>query len=56
MKKVIIKVCWGIILICFLIQQYFDENIISFIAIVIGFFSFATYAITVLIKGEDKVN
>jgi hypothetical protein len=42
----------GNYLICFLIQQIFGLNLITFIAIVIGFFNFATIAIAVLLKEE----
>lgn len=53
MKKEVIKVCWIIICICLVMNIIFGDSLISFIFTVIGFFTFATYAITVLINEEE---
>lgn len=52
MKKTVIKVCWTIICICLVMKLIFGDSFISFIFTVIGFFTFATYAIAVLINEE----
>jgi hypothetical protein len=52
MKKTVIKVCWTIICICLVMKLFFGDSFISFIFTVIGFFTFATYAIAVLINEE----
>jgi hypothetical protein len=53
MKKSVFKVCYIILCTCFLLSQIFREGLLFIVALILGFSSFATLAVTLLIKEDN---